>query len=157
MWSQRVSVSVTREIPILEVQGFAGLRVVVAHLMLPIVPLAAGITSDAFTAMGAGDCCRTNGQMIFKTFNGFSRTPKGCEAECLATAACRFFSHAVTFSACAFCSACNLEQRGYSREYTSWARADAPQLSQASSEEPLLFTFLDHGERSATATLTAGR
>ena len=69
----------------------------------------AGARAGAFAPVGAGDCCRSNSAMIFKTGNRYAATPAGCEAGCLSTATCKFFSHSAAHEICIYCSACSLE------------------------------------------------
>ena len=113
-------------------------------------PLAHEHRAEAFAPIGVGDCCRSNDAMIFKTGNTHAATPKGCEAGCLSTVACRFFSHSTLYGICVYCSACSLESKRNSKQYTSWRRKAPPALPNASTSEPLVFTMMD---RTATALL----
>ena len=108
--------------------------------------------AGAFTSIGKGDCCRTNDAMIYKSFNDYAETPARCEAECLSTVACRFFSHSRAFGICVYCSACSITSNGMGRGYTSWERKAPPALPNATSAEPLLITMLNNGVPAFLAT-----
>ena len=112
----------------------------------------AGAPTGAFAPVGAGDCCRSNSAMIFKTGNHYAATPNGCEAGCVSTATCRFFSHSAPYEICIYCSACSLEVSRMSKLYTSWRRKDPPALPDASPSQPLLFTMIDRGATALLAT-----
>jgi|TARA_B110001469_G_C9527613_1_gene262427 hypothetical protein len=112
----------------------------------------AGTPTEAFAPVGAGDCCRTNSAMIFKTGNHYAATPNGCEAGCLSTATCQFFSHSALYEICIYCSACSLEVSRMSKLYTSWRRKAPPALPDASPSQPLLFTMIDRGATALLAT-----
>ena len=112
----------------------------------------AGDRAGAFAPVGAGDCCRSNSAMIFKTGNRYAAMPAGCEAGCLSTATCRFFSHSAAYEICIYCSACSLEVSGMSRSYTSWRRQAPPALPATSPSQPLLFTMIDRWASALLAT-----
>ena len=112
----------------------------------------AGARAGAFAPVGAGDCCRSNSAMIFKTGNRYAATPAGCEAGCLSTATCKFFSHSAAHEICIYCSACSLEVSGMSRSYTSWRRQAPPALPATSPSQPLLFTMIDRWASALLAT-----
>ena len=105
-----------------------------------------------FVPMGKGDCCRSNSAMIFKTGNNYAATPNDCEAACLSSVACRFFSHSTPFKICVYCSSCSLQVKRLSKVYTSWRRKVPLLLPNASNSEPLLFTMIDRGATALLAT-----
>ena len=48
--------------------------------------------------------------------------PAGCEAPCLSTPRCSFYSHSVKERLCVFCSSCTLTSSGRGAAFTAWAR-----------------------------------
>lgn len=85
--------------------------------------------------------------MLFKSPWGAAKAEADCEAACLSTPGCRYFSHRSSLGLCVFCSSCTASALGSAEGYTSWRRrghtAPAPLHTLADVSEPLLLTVMD--------------
>lgn len=86
--------------------------------------------------------------MLFKSPWGAAKAEADCEAACVSTPGCRYFSHRASLGLCVFCSSCTPSALGTAEGYTSWRRrghttAQGPLHTLTDAAEPLLLTVMD--------------
>ena len=60
---------------------------------------------------------------IYRTPDGFSKSPKACHNRCLALPRCKYFAHSIRWSNCVFCSACVFKESQFgAKDYNSFRR-----------------------------------
>lgn len=68
------------------------------------------------------DCCRNNGAFVDSTENNVAPNPEICMSLCDALDGCLFFSHAMAYQNCIFCSACAFTNEGSASNYDSYEK-----------------------------------
>lgn len=80
-------------------------------------------------------CCRDEVRLwavpspleIYRTPDGFSKSPKSCHNRCLALPRCKYFAHSIRWSNCVFCSACVFKESQFgAKDYNSFRRLAPP-------------------------------